>query len=74
MEVIQGFLINGFIKTTSQIKLALPIKPMDMIMVLAAQIKLNAEIACLQKVVGLKKELKYTLFKNMEQLLVNMKL
>lgn len=69
MEVMLELLMNGFTIITLQINHALLIKPMVMIMVLDAQLKLNAETVSLIKDVGLNKELKSTEFNNSVMLL-----
>jgi ABC-type phosphonate transport system ATPase subunit len=67
MVVIQDLLINGFTEITLLIKLVLLIKLLDMILDLVVQLKLNAEIVSHKRDVGLKKEQKFILLKNMEQ-------
>jgi len=64
-------LLNGFMKTTSPTKPALSIKLEDTTMESYAMNKSNAEIACLMKVAGLKKERKSTDLMNTEQSVEN---
>ena len=65
MVVMQELLMNGFIKTISQIKHVLHIKQKVMIMVLDAVLKLNAKTVCQPKDVGLKKEPRFMELMNM---------
>lgn len=60
-------LMNGFIITTSQMKLVLHIKLSAMIMVLDVQLKSNAKTVSQEKDVGLKKELKFMVSMNLEK-------